>query len=258
MGIKDDIFSSPVDIPSLLKKGTAPAACVDSLFTNFMYYAKAHWSYIASATAGGEALLNGSATMVPCGGIATALKMLIEEKLGQHVNYITISGYVWTKPSFLSFDPKVKGNVYRAQSPGLYNEGCFFNEHYFIQCNNKYYDPCLNSIYNNQTEAIRKRYAVSEILSKGSVMSGENNNSLLIFNPNVIVPGWQKGAWMIVNAVDVLRYVTDKHDLLLISTKLKTGPLAEAARKASRKLFADSGRLEYWKGEHAKAGVMVT
>lgn len=257
MTLKDQIFSSPVDIPKLLvtKK---PEACVDSLFTNFMYHAKQRWSYIASAQAGGADLLSGAATQVPCGGIATALKILIEDKLKLKADYITIPGYIWTKASFLSFDAKVKGNVSRAESPGLFNEGCLFNEHYFVKCGGKYYDPCLNSIYTQENESVRKRYAFTEIISKGSVMAGETTDSVLVFQPNTIVPGWQRGAWLIVKERDVLRYVTQKDDLMFISAKLKTGNLALAARKASRKMFADSNRLQYWISTHLANGVIVT
>lgn len=257
MAIKDDIFSSPVDIPKLLAKNTQKSACVDSLFTNFMAYAKVHWSYIASAQAGGTALLDGTATQVPCGGIATALKILIEEKLEQTVTYITKSGYVWTKPDFLSFDPKVKGNVSRAETPATYNEGCFFNEHYFIKCGAKYYDPCLNSIYNVENEAIRKQYTTAETISKGSVMTGLDQESVLVFRPTMLVAGWQRGAWLIVKERDVLRLVTDKNDLMNISKNLKTGKLALAAREASRKMFKDANRLEFWRNEHRSAGVQV-
>ncbi|HWB65136.1 MAG TPA: hypothetical protein VG603_16580 [Chitinophagales bacterium] len=257
MSAREDIWKGPVNMDELLKKGKQPRELVDSLFTNFMYYAKRNWKYIASASAGGEALLNGTATQVPCGGIATALKMLIEEKLHQTVQYITISGYVWTKPNFLCFDQEVKGNVFRAEAPGVYNQGCFFNEHYFIQCNGKFYDPCLNSIYNTQNEAVLKHYNVNEIISKGAVMAGNEPNTLLVFRKELKVPGWQQGAWMIVNAANLQRYVTDKYDLLYISTKLKTGKAAEAARAASKKLFTDAGRLQTWKDEHTRAGIRV-
>ena len=146
MSIRETIFTGPVNIPKLLERKPA-ADCVDSLFANFMFYAKANWSYIASAQAGGEDLLNGTAKQVPCGGIATALKILIEDKLKLPATYVTKSGYVWTKDSYLSFDREVQGNVSRAESPFLFNEGCFFNEHYFIRCGAKFYDPCLDSVY---------------------------------------------------------------------------------------------------------------
>jgi hypothetical protein len=256
MAIKDDIFAGPVDIPALLKK-QSEASLVDSLFINFIYYAKHNWTYIASASAGGEALLDGSATQVPCGGIATALKILIEEKLHQKVDYITIPGYVWTNPTFLCFDPKVMGNVSRAETPNSYTEGCFFNEHYFIECNGKFYDPCLNSTYTTKYEAIRKSYNVADTIARGEVMKSDNPNSLLVFRKDVVVPGWQRGAWLIVRADQVLKYVTDKFVLKSISTKLKYGPLAEAARKASRKQFAEAGKLEQWQKDHISAGIQV-
>lgn len=264
MPINDTIFSGPVDIPALLQgnptlleRPKTPAECVGSLFINFMSYAKKHWSYIASAQAGGAALLAGTATQVPCGGIATALKLLIEDKLGLPVEYITISGYVWTKASYLSFDSKVKGNVTKIESPGIFTEGCLFNEHYFIKCGGKFYDPCLNSIYTDQNQAIRKHYIASELISKGKIMAGENANTLLLFDDKVTVPGWQRGAWRIVKVQEILRHVTDKSDLMLISIKSSNPQLVEAARKASRKMFSDAGRLAFWENEHRMAGIRV-
>jgi hypothetical protein len=258
MNIKDEIFSSPNDIPGLLDKKIKPAAaCVDDLFINFMYYAKKKWSYIASAKAGGEALLDGTATQVPCGGIATALKILIEEKLNQKVDYITKSGYVWTKPRFLCFDPKVKGNVSRAESPMVYNEGCLFKEHYFIKCGTKFYDPCLNSIYTMENDAVLKQYNAAEIISGGSIIAGLDINSVLVFRDNVTVTGWQRGAWLIVKERDILNVIKDKNDLLYISKNLKTGELALAARKASREMFIKVGRLPFWELEHRNVGIQV-
>src|SRR4051812_10948199 len=110
MPIKDDIFKGPVEILKLRKKGKSDADLVDSLWINFLHYAQNNWSYIASSSAGGVDLLAGTSDSAPCGGIATALKIMIEEYLHQNVEYITISGYVWTKPGFLSFDRKVSGN----------------------------------------------------------------------------------------------------------------------------------------------------
>jgi hypothetical protein len=256
MPIADIVFSSPIDIPALLAEGAkqkAPADCVDSLFINFMFYAKAHWSYIASARAGGEALLAGTETQVPCGGIANALKILIEEKLHLHVDYITIPGYVWTEASFLCFDSKVKGNVTKIESPAMFTEGCIFNEHYFLKCGGKFYDPCLNSTYSMQNEAVRKTFTVAEIIAKGRIMAGEGGNSVLIFDGDVVVPGWQRGAWRIVKANDLLRHIVDKNELMMISIKSSNRLLVDPARKASRKMFVAAGRLTFWETEHNRA-----
>jgi hypothetical protein len=258
MNIKDEIFSSPVNIPQLLNRNVKPAAaCVDDLFINFMYYAKKNWSYIASASAGGEALLNGTATQVPCGGIATALKYIIEEKLNQQVDYIRKASYVWTSPRFLCFDPKVRGNVARFESNMLYNEGCLFNEHYFIKCGNKFYDPCLNSIYMTEDQALLKYYNPADIITRGKIVRGMDSNSLLIMNENLSPTGWQKGAWMIVKERDILKIVRDKYDLLNLSCVLKTGGIALAARKASREMFIKEGRLSRWENDHRINNVQV-
>ena len=256
MPINDTVFSSPINIPALLAEGPkqkTPADCVDSLFINFMFYAKAHWSYIASARAGGEALLAGTETQVPCGGIATALKILIEDKLHQHVDYITIPGYVWTKSSFPCFDTKVKGNVTKIESLAMFNEGCIFNEHYFIKCGGKFYDPCLNSTYATQNEAVRKTFTTAELIAKGRIMAGEDANTLLLFDGDVVVAGWQRGAWRIVKTNDLLKRITDKNDLLMISVRSSNRLLVDPARKASRKMFVAANRLTFWETEHNRA-----
>jgi hypothetical protein len=257
MSIKDTIFKGPVDIPTLRKEGKSDAELVDSLWINFMHYARHNWHYIASSKSGGKDLLSGDSTSAPCGGIATALKMMIEEYLHQTVDYITISGYVWTKPEFHSFDSLVKGNVSRYESPLLFEEGCIFNEHYFIKCNGKYYDPCLDSTYRNEKEAVRKEYLFTEIIAKGEVMAGLTADSLVVFNKAVIVPGFTVGAWHLVKEKDIFKVVTDKAILLAISCSLKHGKIALKARQQSKQLYESAGRLEGWQNAHRKKGIVV-
>jgi len=192
---RDDILAGPNPIAKLKKDGATDQQLADNLFVNFLFYAKRHWHYIASAQAGGEALLAGTATTVPCGGIATALKILLEQDLAipkTDVEYITISGYVWTKPQYLCFDPTVVGNVRDANGRDYHN-GCVFNEHYYLRCGAKYYDPCLSSNYANRDECVLMKPTV---LFKGEFMLSPDKQTVLMFRKDEKVNGWQQGAWM--------------------------------------------------------------
>jgi hypothetical protein len=261
MSVRTDILEKPIDIAKLQGKGKTPAQLADSLFTNFMYYAKEHWKYQASSKKGGEDLLTGYTGPVPCGGIANALRIMLEElgvpKGALGVSYVTISGYVWTKPEFFCFDRAVKGNVRRAESPGVFNEGCFFNEHYFLKCYLKYYDPCLNAVYAAEDDAVRMKLAATDVIVKGVLLPGETPDTFIVFNGDEVVPGWERGTWSIVRQTDVFRYVTDKYALMAISKKLNPSPTALKARKLSRELFNNEGRLQTWIQSHAEAGIIV-
>ena len=53
MAIVDTILSTPVDIAALQADDKTREALCDGAFTNLLYYAKVHWSYIASGSTGG-------------------------------------------------------------------------------------------------------------------------------------------------------------------------------------------------------------
>ena len=79
MAVRDEILKGPEDIAYLKEKGRKIDQLADALFTNFMYYAKKNWQYEASSNKGGQDLLNGYTGPVPCGGIANALRIMLEE-----------------------------------------------------------------------------------------------------------------------------------------------------------------------------------
>ncbi len=216
MTARQSILSTPVNIAALKSKGAPPQQLADSVFTNFLYYAKRNWSYIASARAGGEDLLAGRATAVPCGGLAKALKMLYEEDLKipkTDVEYITIPGYVWTKPEYLCFDPKVQGNV-RKPGDKNYRNGCIFNEHYYLRCGTKFYDPCLSSTYAIRDACVEDKLIV---ITRGEFLQTTDKQTMFFFCGDEMVPGWQRGAWMMFPTREIKKHI--KKDLLEKATK---------------------------------------
>lgn len=82
MAIFDTILSTPVDIAGPKTAKTPQDRFVDGAFTNLIDHAKNHGSYAASGSAGGEALLAGHATAAPCGGIGTALRIVLLDGIG--------------------------------------------------------------------------------------------------------------------------------------------------------------------------------
>lgn len=206
MSVRQDILAKPNDIAALQKAGRSKPDLVDNLFINFLYYAKHHWSYIASSSSGGEHLLNGTATQVPCGGLANALRIMIEEDLGvakkADVDFIRITGYVWTKPEFLSFDPKVVGNL-RMPSGRDYRHGCVFNEHYYLRCYAKFYDPCLSTTYTVDKACVKETFAGKSNIGIGTndrMLVTQDGRQVLIFKGDETVAGWQRGAWVLTPA----------------------------------------------------------
>jgi hypothetical protein len=206
MSAREDILAGPNPIAQLMKDKTPNQQLADNLFINFIQYAKKHWQYIASSQSGGDDLLSGKATAVPCGGIAKALRSMLEDDLKipkTDVEYITISGYVWTKPQYISFDPSVTGNVRDANSRD-YRQGCLFNEHYYLRCLAKFYDPCLSANYANRDECVLMKPTV---LMKGEFLLSPDKQTVLMFMKAEKVNGWQQGAWMKFPAKDLRKHV---------------------------------------------------
>lgn len=200
----DNLLSTPVDIGALKKNKKSVEMLADGVFTNLLYYAKRHWTYTASGNTGGEQLLAGTATSAPCGGIATALKLALTKGLGlseSSVEYIRVTGYVWTDRSYLCWDKNVIGNL-RMSSDRNYRNGCIFNEHYYLKCNDKYYDPCLGTSYATRDQSIRMRFT-----GKQSVLVGTNRRMLItsdrkhliLYMPQEKVPGF-RGSWCMLPA----------------------------------------------------------
>jgi len=203
MAIIDTILSTPVNIDALKAKNSTQEMLMNGAFTNMLYYAKSHWSYAASGQTGGQDLLNGTANTVPCGGIATALKLIFVNGLGipeKDVVNVTVSGYLWTGPTYTCFDPKVRGNL-RNLNDRNYANGCIFNQHFYLKACGKYYDPCLSTSYNVKDQSILERFsglrtAIVGVGAQGSkVMFTNDMKTGIAYLPNENVPGF-RGAWV--------------------------------------------------------------
>lgn len=203
MAILDTILSTPVDTAALRAANAPLERLLDGAFTNLLYYAKTNWSYTASAKAGGEALLAGTATAAPCGGIATALKLVFINGLGvpqDKIEYIRITGYVWTGPQYMCFDPKVRGNLRKLDGTD-YANGCIFNEHYYLECEGKYYDPCLSTAYAVKNQSIKLQFRPLDTFSfaQGKMLATPDHQTCVLYMRNETVPGFN-GAWMMFDA----------------------------------------------------------
>jgi hypothetical protein len=199
----DTILSTPVDVNALRSANADIERLLDGAFTNLLHYAKTHWSYTASSKAGGDALLAGTATAAPCGGIATALKLVFMNGLGvpqDELEYIRITGYVWTGQQYLCFDPKVRGNLRRLDGTD-YANGCIFNEHYYLECKGKYYDPCLSTTYPVKNQSIKMQFRPLDIFSfaQGKMLASPDHQTCILYMRNEAVPGFQ-GAWAMFDA----------------------------------------------------------
>ena len=198
MAILDTILSTPVDIAALRTDGAPRERLVDGAFTNLLHYAKSHWSYTASGSTGGEALLAGTATSAPCGGIATALKRVFIDGLGVSeldIEYIRVTGYLWTGPEYSCFDPKVLGNLRKLDSGKDYRNGCIFNEHYYLKCCGKYYDPCLSVVYLVPDQSIKQKNLKQYMIGTDRKMLVTQDKKLcILYMPDEPVAGF-KGAW---------------------------------------------------------------
>ena len=205
MAIQDIILNTPVDIAALRADHAPVERLLDGTFANLLYYAKTHWSYTASGSTGGEALLAGTHNSAPCGGIATALKRVFIDGLGiadTDVEYIRVTGYVWTGPNYLCFDPKVQGNIRKLDGPKEYGNGCIFNEHYYLKCHGKYYDPCLSSVYAVKDQSIKEHFAGTNApmnLGNRKIIATADKRTCILYLPQEPVPGFQ-GSWAMFDA----------------------------------------------------------
>lgn len=196
MAIMDTILAGPADTGAA---GASLERRLDAAFSNLLHYAKTNWNYTASGSTGGADLLAGTAHQAPCGGIATALKLVFINGLGvpdTDIEYIRLTGYLWTAANFLCFDPKVTGNL-RDLDGRDYRNGCIFNEHYYLKVNNKFYDPCLSTAYIVRDQSVKARFQ-----GKQNMMVGLGRKMLytadmatgFMYMPKEKVPGFQ-GAW---------------------------------------------------------------
>lgn len=149
------ILTSPLDIYKQRSNEIGGKDMANMIFANYMSYAKANWSYVASATAGGEDVLSGNASSLPCGGIAFALRIIYQSFFDAGLTkLITIAGYLITKPTFHCFDNKVTGNVKSPGPPDNWDGACIFNQHFFLSYGGQFYDPCMDTKYTEEEEVI--------------------------------------------------------------------------------------------------------
>ena len=195
MAIMDTILSTPVDLKAAENANGPLANRLNGAFTNLQSYARAHWSYTASSNLGGEALLGGTGTATPCGGIATALKLVFME-LGvpaKEIEYVRVTGYLWTASNYTCFDPKVLGNLRQLDGKD-YRNGCIFNEHYYLKCNDTYYDPCLSTTYAVRDLSIKmkfpKYFGIGSALTQRKLLVSPDGKTCFLYMRNEPVPGF--------------------------------------------------------------------
>lgn len=172
MPIPETLMTTPVNVRAMIAQGSGLGPQADAVFVNLMAYARANWNYTASSPNGGEDLLDGSATSAPCGGIATALRLMYQDQLGipaDDIQYIRITTYVWTGPDYVCFDGNVVGNL-RKLNDRDYRNGCIFNEHYYLYFRNKYYDPCLSTTYGVRDQSVKVQFGGRDKFNVGAGM----------------------------------------------------------------------------------------
>lgn len=240
MPIIDTILSTPVNIATL-GAGAPIERKLDAAFSNLLYYAKSNWSYTASSQTGGDALLAGTASSAPCGGIATALKKVFMDGLGvaeKDIEYIRVTGYLWTGPQYLCFDPKVRGNLRRLEVPNGYTNGCIFNEHYYLKCHGKFYDPCLSQAYAMKDQSIKERFNGTrmplEVGSRRKFMWTADAKTCILYMPEETVPGFN-GAYVMFDA-------TKKNVEKAMGTRLFKDEMARQSGNSSFAKFVNTLR----------------
>jgi hypothetical protein len=241
LAIIDTLLTAPVPVLELKAKGASLETQLDGVFANMLRYAKLNWRYVASGKDGGDALLAGTSFSAPCGGIATALMTCFIDGLGvakKDVEYVRVTGYVWTGPQWMSFDPNVTGNIRKLDTPGLYNNGCIFNEHYYLKCNGKYYDPCLSSSYVVKDQSIKEYFnglRMPMTVGQGrKFMYTADRKTCILYMPNETVSGFT-GAYTMFDA-------TKKNIEKALGTPLFKEEMARQSGKSSFATFVNSLR----------------
>jgi hypothetical protein len=150
MTAREDILAHRyMDTPAArTARAAAGAGTVADLFASFVGYASVNWDYAASPrTQTARDLLDGDGIrkQAACGTLRDALKLMLREDLQETVSD-AIQHRFLTRPDLNCFDSKVKGNVGYLKS-SVFNLGCYFPEHYFLQIGQTYYDPCLMAVY---------------------------------------------------------------------------------------------------------------
>jgi len=191
------ILSQPVDVFAAREKNEGNLQLADKIYSNFVHYAKAHWSYVASSKHGGEDVLAGRATAFPCGGIATALKIVFISFFGNKVptQYKMISTYLITKPEYHCFDGKVTGNVKNVGKLGHFDGATIFNMHFYLEFNGKFYDPCMDTTYTEDNQVVQ-----AFLVKKGGgalvpEKKSQGHPFIYLFDRDIKVSGFN-GGWV--------------------------------------------------------------
>lgn len=198
------ILSRPTDIFQLRAQGASVQLVVDRLFQNFITYARQHWQYVAKSNFGGDDLLAGRVTSVPCGGIAFAFRnILLAVVPSPRPTMARINTCFLTRHTCVCFDPLVQGNV-RTRS-GVYSGSCIFSEHHFIQWGGLYFDPCMTSVYTTERGLVAENLVGIPRCSNLQVLvkSGPTRNDHLYLCDENTKPKGFGGSWMMVKISDV-------------------------------------------------------
>ena len=129
---------------------------IDILFSNFVAYAAANWSYRTTSDTTAEGLINGTGGVITaCATIANAFRLLINMyfsdvvESGISLDSSTGKSHFLVKPGLKCFDPKVIGNIgnFGATTANEFGVATYFPNHYLAKVGIKYYDPCLMASY---------------------------------------------------------------------------------------------------------------
>ena len=230
MAAKTDILTFKHDIPAL-KTPTNGGTLVDKLFENFIGYAGANWKYAAQQGAQtAEDALDGTGTKtLACATIRKALQIMVRDTLNVPTTNTDINEYFITRPGLKCFDPTVTGNV-GSRGTGAFNLGCHFSTHYFLNCNGKFYDPCLTSVYGSADGPVMyKTFIVKGPLpsspSVPPIRKAGTGTSLMFFCliPGRAVPGFGS-VWEVVKPAE-LKNVLSSNDYKIALTD----PVVKAA-----------------------------
>lgn len=188
------ILTRPFDVLQLLVGGASEQLLADRVFRNFLSYATVHWRYSATSNFSGEDLLAGRTNQIPCGGLANALKIVLQGVLKDpaSVRFQTLSGYLLTKSRYTCFDPLVRGNV--RDRTGALDGTCLFNQHYFLTWGGLFFDPCMTAVYLMEGDVIDLRPVPVAGLRTLRVLAragAGRADSLFILDKTAPVPGFE-------------------------------------------------------------------
>jgi hypothetical protein len=195
--------TSPSAVAALRAAGGAGTTA--ELFSSFVGYACAQWSYAAQPGAQkAQELLDGDgAKTVACGTLREAFKIMMRDDLHLTVRNADINDRFLTKPSLACFDSKVKGNVGNYGS-NTFDLACHFSTHYFVETDGKFYDPCLMSVYANSDGPIAHKTML--VKNSDKLRKAGKGRSLVILKllPGRSVPGFGE-VWEILTPAECKR-----------------------------------------------------